>query len=158
MRLVSAFLLLSSCGVPVQGPPGPTGPQGERGPTGPSAVNGTLFASAITCTSTIDGTALRFRYEATVLKNGDVLATAEIHDGARSTSGTDFYALTQDGAQTAPVLIVYDIAPPENSGFFRIELPRSVPAPFVTYFDVDVPGGQRVWTHAQDKCVTTAIP
>lgn len=113
------------------------GPKGEDGASG-------KIVSTMNCAGTVTGTSysqlngLEIEYSAVLTSGGDVYATANVIDEAFQTSGTEFYAANQNGAQTALVYISADHVGATNGGLWKISLNRSTLITRVEYSDPDI--------------------
>jgi hypothetical protein len=161
------------------GPPGPAGATGATGATGPAGTAGTngtngkdgaqgiagpegdagaggAVLDSIFCNGGLSGaTGYLFNYHAVQFDNGVVLASGGIADEAVETDSTAIYAPTQNGWQTAAVIVEHDAYAPVDGGWWTLTLDRSTLVVSIVYHDVDVAGGQLIWTLTPDKCIKT---
>jgi hypothetical protein len=127
-----------------------TGPQGPKGEAGGA---GGIVAS-IYCGGPLENTSLSFSYNAYLFADQSVFASAAIQDAAIGSSYANFYAPSQNGAQTAAVSLVFDVAGPANGGWWTIRLDRTTLITTIEYKDGDTPNGGAAWTMAPSSCVS----
>lgn len=158
MRFIFVFMLaLSACGTQTieRGEKGLTGSSGATGPTGATGKDGSLSsiaASSISCDGGLENTGLHFTYSAAVFKGGDVFATGAIYGNAFEIGASNFYAASQNGATTAPVLFTYDIIDPANGGWWQVSVNRATSVTSIKYTDTDAVNGAVLWTMAPQNC------
>ena len=85
---------------------------------------------------------LEFHYNADLWTDGTIDASASVENYSLQSSYSEFYAPTQVGALTAPVNVVFDIAPPADFGNWTISFDRTTLVVSVQYNDVDVAAGE----------------
>jgi hypothetical protein len=160
------------------GPPGPTGATGATGATGPAGTagaNGTngkdgaqgiagpqgdagigaTVSDAIFCAGELGTTGTFFEYQATQFATGVVFVTGGVRGAAFQTDTSSFYAPTQNGWQTAAILVEDDMLGAADGGYWQLALDRNTLIVTITYFDSEVAGGQESWTMTPDKCIKT---
>lgn len=158
MRVFMALLIaLVSCG---EGPRGSAGPQGEPGEDGEKGETGAAGAAAspsigasIYCNGQLQSTTLFFVYSGVVFKTGDVFAYGGIKASDIEAGASAYFAASQMGAASGPVLFTFDLVGADYSGWWRIEASRSTGVVVITYNDLDLNDGSDTWTMTPDKCV-----
>jgi hypothetical protein len=125
--------------IDLRGARGTTGASGAMGVTG-AAAQGSFVTASIHCSGQLSGTGYDASYDAAVFRSNDVYARGSIYGASFERSVTEFYAAAQNGAQTASVILTYDIEGAVNAGWWTLELKRTTLVQTVTYHDVDSPG------------------
>lgn len=97
-----------------------------------------------------------FKYRAAVLASGDVFAFGAIQAASLDSGGSVFYSAQQAGAATAAVIFTADIAGAANGGWWRMQADRTSRVAVLEYSDVDVSGGQDIWTMPAASCAVQA--
>lgn len=182
-RSILVAVVLSGCSLPTgpagpQGPAGPAGPQGPQGPQGSqglqgpqgpageagapaSAVdsgNGDRIVAMTYCADTIpdafSGTDILVDYGLVEFASGNVFANGSISDMGRSAGGSQYYAPTEDGYDTAQIVALIDEVPPADGGYWLITIDRATLVVTAAYHDADIDAGL-MWTFPPEHCMRT---
>lgn len=103
------------------------------------------IVKSIFCEEDLLTTDLSATYQLDVFQTGDMIASASIHSSALEVSASTTYTDGQSDAETAPVIVVYDIAGASNGGWWKVSINREFMVFYAEYTDIDVAGG-RLWS------------
>ena len=67
------------------------------------------------------------------------------------------YSKLQNGWDTAPIFINYDVSGSANFGYFEISLNRTSMVTTIVYTDSDVSGGSTTWVEPSSDCQTQTL-
>jgi hypothetical protein len=120
---------------------------------------GSRVTASIHCGGSLENTNLWFTYDVALFSGGWLFASGNISAPDIQSSGANIYAPTQNGAATAPVILVFDATGTANAGWWRISLNRTTLVTTIEYNDVDLPevDDKRAWTMTPDKCVVNSF-
>ena len=137
-----------------QGIQGAVGEAGAQGPMGNPGVDGSQITASIGCSGVLQDTAgYSFSYDVDQFENGNVFVSGVVYNGAVSGSFSNYYAPTQGGYLTAPIVIDLDSYAPADSGWWQLSLDRSTLIVSIVYNDADIDGGSLSWTMLPSQCI-----
>jgi len=109
------------------------------------------------CNALLDNTTLYYRYRVSQFVNEDIFIQGEIYGAAYEVADAIMYSKLQNGWDTAPIFINYDVSGSANYGYFVISLNRSTMVTTIVYTDSDVSGGSDTWTQPSSDCTTQTL-
>lgn len=147
------------------GAPGEPGADGETGATGPAGEDGApgqdgsgesigRIVATISCSGDVSGAYYLQAYQhIVVFGDGSVWTSARITDGYNSASESMFYAPEQLGANTATVVVTFDVVQPSVGGFWTVSFDVVEFRSVITYTDSDLSAGGKTWALPGSACV-----
>ena len=109
------------------------------------------------CNALLENTTLYYRYRVSQFVNEDIFIQGEIYGAAYEVADAIMYSKLQNGWDTAPIFINYDVSGSANYGYFVISLNRSTMVTTIVYTDSDVTGGSTTWTLPSSNCTFVTL-
>ena len=109
------------------------------------------------CNALLENTTLYYRYRVSQFVNEDIFIQGEIYGAAYEVADAIMYSKLQNGWDTAPIFINYDVSGSANYGYFVISLNRSTMVTTIVYTDSDVSGGSDTWSQPSSDCTTQTL-
>jgi hypothetical protein len=169
-----AMLAMGCTTVGAEGPEGPagnTGPKGDTGEAGTTGMTGDAgpqgnpgssdyINQSIQCigNGTMDSTLIAFRYQTDHFYGGSMFVSATVSNGTLSASNSAYFAPTQTGYATTPLVIELDLVPSAEFGYFVLSLDRDAMMVSASYEDDDLDGGPIVLLFPSTDCTMTSFP
>ena len=118
-----------------------------------NGTNGIKPAANLYCGAALEGTSLRFTYDAMVFSDGSVFVYGEIYGAEMQIGRSTFYDSSQSGATTAAIFITYDLSGTDNWGWWTISVNRSTLAATIVYTDSSGDGATWTLASSSNNCV-----
>ena len=109
------------------------------------------------CSALLENTSFYYRYRVRQFVNEDIYIQGEIYGASYEVADSVMYSKLQNGWETAPLYINYDVAGSANFGYFKITLNRSTMVTTIVYTDSDVSGGSDTWSQPSSDCTTQTL-
>ncbi len=108
--------------------------------------------ASVSCGGAIGTTGIYFSYYARETEAGDLFAAGAIRSDEQQIGATSIFSRQQVGANSASVILLYDLSGAANAGWWQLSLNMSTLVTSITYNDLDYSAQPTTWTMTPDKC------
>jgi len=103
------------------------------------------------CSGDIPETKFSVVYDLSIFSSGDLFVTGTVNSPGFEVSSSTMFSAHQQGAETAPVHVTFDLYGTDNGGYWKLFLNRVTLVSIVEYHDIDT--GTLNWSKPASGCI-----